>query len=65
MPPAWVSYVAVEDADAAAARVRQLGGTVCAEPWEVGEAGRMAVVIDPAGAAFALWQPRELSRRRA
>jgi len=58
MPPAWASYVAVHDADATAARVPELGGTVLREPEEVGEAGRMAVVADPAGAAFALWQGR-------
>ena len=58
MPPAWASYVAVQDADVAAARVTELGGTVLREPEEVGEAGRMAVVADPAGAAFALWQAR-------
>ena len=58
MPPAWASYVAVQDADAAAARVTELGGAVLREPQEVGEAGRMAVVTDPAGAAFAVWQGR-------
>ena len=58
MPPSWGSYVAVQDADAAAARVAELGGSVLLEPEEVGEAGRMAVVADPAGAVFALWQGR-------
>ena len=58
MPPAWASYVAVTDADAAAARAAELGGSVIREPYEIGEAGRMAVVTDPAGAAFALWQAR-------
>jgi predicted enzyme related to lactoylglutathione lyase len=59
MPPFWTSYVTVEDADAVAARVTELGGTVMAEPFDVFDSGRMAVVHDPQGAVFALWQPRE------
>lgn len=55
-PPVWSTYVAVEDADAAAQRASAAGGTVLAEPFDVFEAGRMAVVRDPGGAVFALWQ---------
>ena len=58
MPSNWVSYVAVEDADATAARARELGGTVMAEPFDVMEHGRMAVIQDPTGAVFAIWQAR-------
>src|SRR5215208_3811286 len=43
-PPAWLSYVTVEDATATAARAAKLGGSVIAEAFEVLEAGRMAVV---------------------
>lgn len=57
-PPAWLSYVTVEDADAAAARAAELGGTVISEPFDVMEAGRMAVLQDPAGAVFAIWQAK-------
>jgi predicted enzyme related to lactoylglutathione lyase len=57
-PSAWLSYVTVEDADAAAARAGELGGTVISEPFDVMEAGRMAVLQDPTGAVFAVWQPR-------
>jgi uncharacterized protein len=56
---AWLSYVTVDDVDAAARRVGELGGTVHAEPFDVMTAGRMAVVQDPTGAVFALWQPRD------
>jgi predicted enzyme related to lactoylglutathione lyase len=56
---AWLSYVTVDDVDAAARRVGELGGTPLAEPFDVMEAGRMAVVQDPTGAVFALWQPRQ------
>jgi predicted enzyme related to lactoylglutathione lyase len=58
-PPAWMSYVTVEDADATAARAAELGGTVHAGPFDVQQAGRMAVLADPQGAVFAIWQPRE------
>lgn len=53
----WSTYVWVEDADAAAARVRAAGGTVLMGPDAAGEAGRMAVCADPEGAAFCLWEP--------
>jgi predicted enzyme related to lactoylglutathione lyase len=55
--PAWTTYIAVDDADAAARRVWNAGGQVLAEPSDVFAAGRMAVVADPAGATFCLWQP--------
>ena len=57
MPPFWMSYVTVEDADATAAKAAELGGTVVAEPFDVFDVGRMAVVQDPQGAFFAVWQP--------
>jgi predicted enzyme related to lactoylglutathione lyase len=56
VPPAWNNYVAVESADASADRAQQLGATVHAPPFDVMEAGRMAVVQDPQGAFFMLWQ---------
>jgi predicted enzyme related to lactoylglutathione lyase len=55
-PPAWSSYVTVEDADATAAKAAELGGTLIAEPFDVLEAGRMAVIADPTGAIFCVWQ---------
>jgi hypothetical protein len=55
-PPAWTTYVAVEDADATAAKVREAGGSVFAEPMDVLDLGRMAVFADPEGAAFGIWQ---------
>jgi len=58
VPPHWLSYVSVPDADAVAAAARQLGGQVLAGPFEVMEEGRMALLQDPTGAAFALWQAR-------
>ncbi|MDQ6727001.1 MAG: VOC family protein [Actinomycetota bacterium] len=55
-PPAWLSYVSVDDADGAAARAREAGATVVVEPFDVMTSGRMAVLCDPTGAYFAVWQ---------
>jgi uncharacterized protein len=54
----WNTYVWVEDADETAAKARAAGGTVLSEPADVGDSGRMAVLADPAGAAFCAWQPK-------
>jgi predicted enzyme related to lactoylglutathione lyase len=56
---AWLSYITVDDLDAVASRSGELGGTVLAGPFDVMDAGRMAVLQDPTGAVFAVWQPRE------
>lgn len=55
-PPMWTTYLAVDDVDAAAARVEPAGGTLLMGPFDVMEAGRMVVVMDPTGAVVALWQ---------
>ena len=52
---AWNTYVWVDDVEATAAVVRGAGGTVVAEPFDVMDAGRMAVVADPNGAVFGLY----------
>jgi uncharacterized protein len=57
--PAWNTYVWVESADEAAAKVLDAGGRVIAEPFDVGTAGRMAIFADPEGAAFRVWQANE------
>jgi uncharacterized protein len=57
-PPAWNTYVAVASADEAAKAVLEAGGAVLMDPFDVGEAGRMAVVADPQGAAFNAWEAR-------
>jgi predicted enzyme related to lactoylglutathione lyase len=56
-PAAWTTYVNTADADAVAARVAAAGGTVLAGPFDVLDAGRMAVVADPAWAVIGVWQP--------
>jgi predicted enzyme related to lactoylglutathione lyase len=57
----WRSRLSVEDVDALADRVRELGGEVLAAPLDVEGAGRVAAVADPTGAVVDLWQPRELA----
>jgi len=59
VPPMWNSYVSVESADAAVERAKELGGTAHAPAFDVFQAGRMAVIQDPQGAYFLVWQPRE------
>ena len=56
-PPAWNTYVRVDDADEAAAAVTAAGGTVTMAPFPVGPAGRMAAFDDPEGASLCLWEP--------
>jgi uncharacterized protein len=56
-PTAWMVYVLVDDAAAVAAKVKDAGGTVIAEPFDVMGAGIMGVVTDPSGAVIGLWQP--------
>ena len=55
-PATWNTYVAVDDADAIAAAVPGGGGELLMGPLDPGPAGRLAVVGDPAGAQFRLWQ---------
>ena len=56
VPAHWSLYVAVENADTAADRARGLGAKVIAEPFDVYDVERMAVVQDPTGAVFSMWQ---------
>jgi uncharacterized protein len=55
----WNTYIWVEDADATTAKVRDAGGAVLTEPFDVGDSGRMATLADPEGAAFSVWQAKE------
>jgi uncharacterized protein len=55
-PSAWTTYLATDDADATAAKVKGAGGQLLAEPMDVMSEGRMAIALDTAGAAFGIWQ---------
>ena len=52
----WTTYFAVDDADAAVDRAKEAGGTALVEPFDVTDAGRMAILSDPTGAMFGIWQ---------
>jgi hypothetical protein len=55
----WNTYVWVHSADESASKVRDAGGNAVMEPFDVMDAGRMAVFTDPEGAAFCVWQAKE------
>ena len=57
-PPGWLSYVSVDDVDEVAERAQDAGATVLREPLNVYAAARTAVLEDPTGAVFGLWEPR-------
>jgi len=59
MPPVWNSYVTVDDADATAARVQELDGSVTMPPMQIMTVGRMAVFADAQGAIFSIWEPQD------
>jgi predicted enzyme related to lactoylglutathione lyase len=56
-PPAWATYVIVDDAEGIAARVDSAGGKVIVAPFDVADQGRMGVFLDQSGAAIGVWQP--------
>jgi len=57
-PGHWNNYVSVTSADETAAKAKQLGARVFEEPFDVMDAGRMAVFADPTGAVLCAWEPR-------
>ena len=58
--PMWNTYVSVAGADETAKKVRDAGGSIISEPFDVMDAGRMAVCMDPEGATFCVWQSEEM-----
>jgi len=60
-PPAWSTYVCVDDADAIGRAVQENGGTMIAEPMAVASYGRLAVFTDPEGAFFGIWEPADFA----
>jgi predicted enzyme related to lactoylglutathione lyase len=58
VPSHWGIYVEVENTDASADKAKQLGGNVIVAPFDVMDYGRMAVVQDPTGAFFCIWQSK-------
>lgn len=59
VPPHWNTYVTVDDVDSTVRLVPAAGGRVIAEPFDVFDSGRMAMITDSTGAFLALWQPKK------
>lgn len=57
LPPHWMTYLAVDDVDAAVAVTRAQGGMIHREPCDVAGVGRIAIVGDPGGAVVGLMTP--------
>jgi predicted enzyme related to lactoylglutathione lyase len=55
----WNTYICVDSADETASTVREAGGTVLMEPFDIMDSGRMAVFADPEGAAFFVWEAKQ------
>jgi predicted enzyme related to lactoylglutathione lyase len=60
-PDGWMVYLKSDDAEASVDAVAAAGGTVMFDPMEVADLGRMAVVVDPAGAAVGIWEPASMT----
>ena len=58
-PPRWTTYVSVDDCDKTVQAAKEAGAQVFLEPMDVMTAGRMAVLADPEGAVFSVWQANE------
>lgn len=54
--PHWISYFAVEDVEKAAKNAEELGGQVLVPPTDIPEFGKAAVLKDPEGATFGIFQ---------
>lgn len=65
--PRWLGYVAVDDVDRTAERLKRLGGTVYVPPTDVPDVSRFSIVADPQGAMLALikWQRENRGLPRA
>ena len=57
LPTHWLAYVTVEDVDAASSSAEKLGAKIVVEPQDIPEVGRIAVFVDPQGAALGLFKP--------
>ena len=55
VPPHWLTYITVEDIGASVAKAKELGATICKDVTEI-PMGKFAIIVDPGGAGFALWE---------
>ena len=61
IPSHWISYITVDDVDAACKKMEEIGGKVPYKPFDIPNVGRTAVAQDPAGAYFSPYKdaPKE------
>jgi predicted enzyme related to lactoylglutathione lyase len=57
-PSAWLSYVLVEDIDAATKKAKALGANILQDVMEVEGMGWLSVIVDPTGATLGLWKAK-------
>ncbi len=57
-PSTWLAYVQVDDVGAATKKAKSLGATIAKDVTEIPGAGWFSVIVDPTGAALALWKPK-------
>jgi uncharacterized protein len=60
-PPAWTTYVSVDDIEALGRAVQENDGTMIAAPMAVANYGRLALFTDPEGAFFGMWEPADFA----
>lgn len=54
VPSHWMAYIAVDDVDASAEKVKELGGKIIHGPQDVPDVGRFCIIQDPTGAVVSL-----------
>jgi len=57
-PSMWLSYVLVDDIEAATKKAKSLGATVCKDVTEVPDMGWLSIIVDPTGAMLGLWKAK-------
>lgn len=60
IPPHWIAYILVENTDESLEKARKHGATIVKQASNAGDFGRFAILADPTGAHFALWQPLKM-----
>jgi hypothetical protein len=63
IPPHWLAYVLVDDVAASTAQARSLGANIVKDVTEIPNIGSFSVMLDPTGAALALWQPARMENQ--
>jgi predicted enzyme related to lactoylglutathione lyase len=58
-PSAWIPYISLKNADATVKKAKAAGGKIFMGPMDVMDQGRQAILQDPTGATFAIWEPRK------